>query len=141
MANSNILIEYRRFFWESNYETIIFKNKPIRCRNYDSASCSSQNYAQQYYKWIDANGSTHYTTTPPPKGAKRLDKFPTYGTSTQNPNPPKAQQPQNESQLPSETQSPQSFGQPSTNVASQTPATTAPVQTQTTAPVRVKPNL
>jgi hypothetical protein len=103
--------------------------------------CSSQNYAQQYYKWIDANGSTHYTTTPPPKGAKRLDRISTYGTSTQNTNPPKAQQPQNESQPSSETQSPQSFGQPSTNVASQTPATTAPVQTQTTAPVRVKPNL
>ena len=33
--------------------------------------CSTQNHAQQYYKWVDANGSTHYTTTPPPKGAKR----------------------------------------------------------------------
>ena len=43
--------------------------------------CSSQNYAQQYYKWVDANGSTHYTTTPPPKGAKRLDKVSTYGNS------------------------------------------------------------
>lgn len=49
--------------------------------------CSSQNYAQQYYKWIDANGSTHYTTTPPPKGAKRLDKVSTYGTSHQSSNP------------------------------------------------------
>ena len=27
------------------------------------------------------NGSTHYTTTPPPKGAKRLDKIATYGSS------------------------------------------------------------
>ena len=36
--------------------------------------CSTQNHAQQYYKWVDANGSTHYTT-PPPKGAKRLKKF------------------------------------------------------------------
>ncbi|WP_038344588.1 DUF4124 domain-containing protein [Acinetobacter sp. A47] len=43
--------------------------------------CSSQNQAQQYYKWMDANGSTHYTTTPPPKGAKRLDKVSTYGSS------------------------------------------------------------
>ena len=49
--------------------------------------CSSQNYAQQYYKWVDANGSTHYTTTPPPKGSKRLDKVSTYGTSHQNTNP------------------------------------------------------
>ena len=60
--------------------------------------------AKQYYKWVDANGSTHYTTTPPPKGAKRLDKISTYGSSTQNTNPPKAQQPQNENQ-PSESQS------------------------------------
>lgn len=43
--------------------------------------CSGQIYAQQYYKWIDANGSTHYTTTPPPKGAKRLDKISTYGSN------------------------------------------------------------
>jgi hypothetical protein len=43
--------------------------------------CTSQSQAQQYYKWVDANGSTHYTTTPPPKGAKRLDKIATYGSS------------------------------------------------------------
>ena len=28
--------------------------------------------AQNFYKWVDANGSTHYTTTPPPKNAKKL---------------------------------------------------------------------
>ncbi|HQZ58881.1 MAG TPA: DUF4124 domain-containing protein [Acinetobacter sp.] len=43
--------------------------------------CTTQTQAQQYYKWVDANGSTHYTTTPPPKGAKRLDKIATYGSS------------------------------------------------------------
>ncbi|QHH98147.1 DUF4124 domain-containing protein [Acinetobacter dispersus] len=53
--------------------------------------CSSHNYAQQYYKWVDANGSTHYTTTPPPKGAKRLDKVSTYGNSHQT-TAPSAQQ-------------------------------------------------
>lgn len=53
--------------------------------------CSSQNYAQQYYKWVDANGSTHYTTTPPPKGSKRLDKVSTYGNSHQT-TPPSTQQ-------------------------------------------------
>ncbi|MCH7337605.1 DUF4124 domain-containing protein [Acinetobacter sp. NIPH 2699] len=42
--------------------------------------CTSQSQAQQYYKWVDANGSTHYTTTPPPKGTKRLDKVATYAT-------------------------------------------------------------
>ena len=40
---------------------------------------TTQTQAQQYYKWVDANGSTHYTTTPPPKGAKRLKKVSTYG--------------------------------------------------------------
>ncbi|ENX32499.1 hypothetical protein F889_03481 [Acinetobacter colistiniresistens] len=49
--------------------------------------CSSQNHAQQYYKWVDASGSTHYTTTPPPKGAKRLDKVSTYGNSHQTTTP------------------------------------------------------
>ena len=43
--------------------------------------CTTQTQAQQYYKWVDAKGSTHYTTTPPPKGAKRLDKIATYGSS------------------------------------------------------------
>ena len=45
--------------------------------------CSSQNYAQQYYKWMDAHGSTHYTTTPPPKGAKHVNKVSVYGDNTQ----------------------------------------------------------
>ncbi len=49
--------------------------------------CSGQIYAQQYYKWIDANGSTHYTTTPPPKGAKRLDKISTYGSNNNQSSP------------------------------------------------------
>ena len=35
--------------------------------------------AKQYYKWVDANGSTHYTTTPPPKTAKKKGKVDTYG--------------------------------------------------------------
>ncbi|MGN5766213.1 DUF4124 domain-containing protein [Acinetobacter calcoaceticus] len=81
--------------------------------------CSSHNQAQQYYKWIDANGSTHYTTTPPPKGAKRLDKVSTYGSShavKQNPsqqespaaNPGTAPQvPQVEPEVPANTAKPQ----------------------------------
>ena len=42
--------------------------------------CSTQSQAEQYYKWVDQSGSTHYTTTPPPKGAKHLNKVSTYGT-------------------------------------------------------------
>jgi hypothetical protein len=30
--------------------------------------------AKEYYKWVDAKGSTHYTTTPPPKNAQRKGK-------------------------------------------------------------------
>ncbi|MDM1718826.1 DUF4124 domain-containing protein [Acinetobacter towneri] len=35
--------------------------------------------AKQYYKWVDVNGSTHYTTTLPPKTAKKKGKVDTYG--------------------------------------------------------------
>ncbi|MFU8925415.1 DUF4124 domain-containing protein [Acinetobacter puyangensis] len=38
----------------------------------------SLSYAQNFYKWIDAKGSTHYTSTPPPKNAKKLGKVMTY---------------------------------------------------------------
>lgn len=31
-----------------------------------------------FYKWVDAKGSTHYTQTPPPKGAKSLGTMKTY---------------------------------------------------------------
>jgi len=61
---------------------------------------SSQGQAQQYYKWMDKSGSTHYTTTPPPKGAKHLNKVSTYGsqaiqkTSTSSPE----QQPQDKTE-------------------------------------------
>jgi hypothetical protein len=36
-------------------------------------------HAKQYYKWVDSNGSTHYTTTPPPKNARSKTKVDTYG--------------------------------------------------------------
>ncbi len=39
-------------------------------------------HAQPYYKWIDAKGSTHYTRTPPPKGAKKQGQVETYGSHT-----------------------------------------------------------
>lgn len=34
--------------------------------------------AQDFYKWIDKNGTTHYTKNPPPKGAKSVDSVNTY---------------------------------------------------------------
>ena len=50
-----------------------------------SLSCVSQaSSAQEFYKWIDSKGSTHYTTTPPPKNAKKLSKVDTYGSRQSN---------------------------------------------------------
>jgi len=42
---------------------------------------STNSFAKEYYKWVDAKGSTHYTTTPPPKSAKKKGKVDTYGTT------------------------------------------------------------
>ncbi|WP_407307225.1 DUF4124 domain-containing protein [Acinetobacter sp.] len=53
---------------------------------------STTGFAKEYYKWVDAKGSTHYTTTPPPKSAKKKGKVDTYGTSrssTPHQSPPK----------------------------------------------------
>ncbi|KKW81988.1 DUF4124 domain-containing protein [Acinetobacter bereziniae] len=79
---------------------------------------TATSHAKQYYKWVDSNGSTHYTTTPPPKNARNKTKVDTYGyRGTPSPtNQPTAQQtaPQNN---PSNTQqnAPQN-GQPVNNV-------------------------
>ena len=80
--------------------------------------CSTQNHAQQYYKWVDANGSTHYTTTPPPKGAKRLKKVSTYGGNqpTQAPATTANQAPQQA----------QNAGQQAADVAVETATRTSP---------------
>ncbi|OTG76136.1 hypothetical protein B9T26_03295 [Acinetobacter sp. ANC 4169] len=40
-------------------------------------------HAQDFYKWVDAKGSTHYTTTPPPKNAKWLGSISTYQNKTE----------------------------------------------------------
>ncbi|WP_445114952.1 DUF4124 domain-containing protein [Acinetobacter sp. WZC-1] len=44
-----------------------------------AALLSTQSFARQYYKWVDHKGSTHYTTTPPPKNARQQGKVETYG--------------------------------------------------------------
>lgn len=51
---------------------------------------SSQVLAKQYYKWVDSKGSTHYTTTPPPKNAKQQGKLETYGWNNSAPYQPAA---------------------------------------------------
>jgi len=60
----------------------------------------SASHAKQYYKWVDSKGSTHYTTTPPPKNARSQSKVNTYGyhgdSRPANPAPtPSQNQPQN----------------------------------------------
>ena len=40
---------------------------------------STQSVTKTDYKWVDSQGSTHYTTTPPPKTAKKKGKVDTYG--------------------------------------------------------------
>lgn len=40
---------------------------------------TTQSFAKTYYKWVDSQGSTHYTTTPPPKNAKKQGKVDTHG--------------------------------------------------------------
>lgn len=52
------------------------------------AGFSSQSMAKEYYKWVDAKGSTHYTTTPPPKSAKKQGKMQTHGWSNSAPYQP-----------------------------------------------------
>lgn len=83
---------------------------------------AATSHAKQYYKWVDSNGSTHYTTTPPPKNARSKSKVDTYGyrgSST----------PTNQQNAPANTQqnSPQN-GQPVNNV----PVVNPPQQQQPT---------
>ena len=35
--------------------------------------------ADNFYKWVDSQGTTHYTKTPPPKTAKKRSTVETYG--------------------------------------------------------------
>lgn len=41
---------------------------------------AQSSFAQNFYKWVDAKGSTHYTATPPPKSAQKKGKVETYGS-------------------------------------------------------------
>lgn len=57
-----------------------YKNKVFRVAGLGLALFfSHQSYAKEYYKWVDSNGSTHYSATPPPKSAKNKGKIDTYG--------------------------------------------------------------
>lgn len=51
---------------------------------------SSNASAIQYYKWVDAKGTTHYTKMPPPKTAKKATTVDTYGWKNSAPTPPRS---------------------------------------------------
>lgn len=91
--------------------------------------CSTQNHAQQYYKWVDANGSTHYTTTPPPKGAKRLNKVSTYGG-----NQPTQAPATTANQAPQQAQDTMQHASQAANVAAEANARTPPPAQAPSAP-------
>lgn len=81
------------------------------------AGLSQPLLAQQYYKWVDRKGTTHYTTTPPPKTAKKKGKVETYGwhnSAPLNTNQPNTQDSQAVA-LPQNMQTPQVNSVPSSN--------------------------
>ena len=89
---------------------------------------TTTSFAQQdYYKWVDSHGSTHYTTTPPPKvkGVKTRGKIKTYGWS--NPAPATTNTNNNNT-------SQKNTSQPATNHASSTQNQSAPVNNQENLP-------
>ena len=106
---------------------------------------STSLWAKDYYKWVDANGSTHYTTTPPPKNAQKKGKIQTYGwnnstpTASRNNNLPLEAQ-QNNSTMPADTAT---ASKPVTNVnedATRAPVSAAPAPSEIKAIPAPRPN-
>lgn len=60
---------------------IAFTPIALLCSSLCLGLTTTQVSAKEYYKWVDSKGSTHYTTTPPPKNAQRKGKVSTYGAS------------------------------------------------------------
>lgn len=90
---------------------------------------TTTSFAQQdYYKWVDSHGSTHYTTTPPPKakGVKTRGKVQTYGWAT-TPAPATTNTNNNNT-------SQKNTSQPTTNHASSTQNQSVPVNNQENLP-------
>lgn len=77
---------------------------------------SSVASAQNFYRWVDANGSTHYTTTPPPKGSKNVGKVTTFAGAPQT-------QVQNRTNAPAEPPAEAQTEQPKNNTQAPDPAT------------------
>ncbi|MEB3753582.1 DUF4124 domain-containing protein [Acinetobacter sp. MD2(2019)] len=65
------------------------------CFGVGLSAVNTTGFAKDYYKWVDAQGSTHYTTTPPPKvkGIKNHGKIQTYGIGVSSQDKPATSQP------------------------------------------------
>ena len=85
---------------------------------------STQTSASEFYKWVDANGSTHYTKTPPPKNAKKKGKVETFGVSTSTQVTTPKQPSTTENQPVSQVDAPQTVATP--EVAEPTTPTESP---------------
>ena len=103
-------------------------------------SCGFQTHAQEYYKWVDANGVTTYSANPPPN--KRID--PQLDPAKKKANQVAAAQTSSSaSRYPQVTTQNQKYTAPaaSQKVTTQNPKTTAPVQNPkmiTPAPVQAQ---
>ena len=102
-------------------------------------------WAKDYYKWVDANGSTHYTTTPPPKSVQKKGKVQTYGwnnsapTASRSNNVPVEMQ-QNNSTIPTNTANSSKPTQNMNEDATRTPVSAAPTPTEVKAVPAPRPN-
>lgn len=78
---------------------------------------TANSYASNYYKWVDSKGTTHYTKTPPPRGAKQTKTVDTWGWHNSAPTPARTtEEPQQANPTPTQNQSnpmaPQNTPQP-----------------------------
>jgi len=62
-------------------ESIIYRQTPLITLTFLVCIFPKINYAQDFYKWVDATGSTHYTVNPPPNHVKKLGSISTYQNS------------------------------------------------------------
>lgn len=62
-------------------ESIVYRKTPLITLTFLVCIFPKINYAQDFYKWVDASGSTHYSATPPPSSAKKLGSVSTYSNS------------------------------------------------------------
>ena len=83
-------------------------------------------WAKDYYKWVDAKGSTHYTTTPPPKSAQKKGKVQTYGWNNSAPSTNRGSNPAVETQANNSTMpvNAAATAKPAANMANDTTKTT-----------------